>query len=268
MSNTIVGLFHTPAEAQRVRQVLIQEGLAASNLRILSNETDGFAEAAVTDAGTTTSGQTGIVASIKNFFRSLTNDEGEEQEYYTRGVSAGGALLAVTVDDEQVESVASLLEAQGAQDVTEEGTPKPASATAARSGVATNEAIPVVKEDLQVGKRQVARGGVRVYSRVIETPVEEAVQLREEQVRVQRTPVDRPASATDFETGKDGSIEVTETGEEVVVSKQARVVEEVTVGKDVTERTESVKDTLRHTEVDVEEVPGEVSQKAQSARKL
>src|SRR5437764_3366736 len=50
-------------------------------------------------------------------------------------------------------------------------------------------AIPVVEEQLKVGKREVQRGGVRVFSRVVETPVNESVNLREEHVNVERRPV-------------------------------------------------------------------------------
>jgi uncharacterized protein (TIGR02271 family) len=114
-------------------------------------------------------------------------------------------------------------------------------------------AIPVMEEELQVGKRQVERGGARVRSRVIERPVEEVVRLREERVRVERRPVNRPVTEADLRAFREGTIEVTERAEEPVVSKQARVIEEVVVGKDVGERTETVRDTVRRTEVDVEE---------------
>jgi uncharacterized protein (TIGR02271 family) len=112
--------------------------------------------------------------------------------------------------------------------------------------------IPVVEEELQVGKRQVQRGGVRLYTRVTQQPVEETVRLRDETVHVERRPVDRPASEADFEAFKEGTIEVSETDEEPVVRKQARVVEEVLVHKDVREQTETVRDTVRRTEVEVE----------------
>jgi uncharacterized protein (TIGR02271 family) len=112
--------------------------------------------------------------------------------------------------------------------------------------------IPVVEEELQVGKRQVQRGGVRLYTRVTERPVEETVRLRDEEVHVERRPVDRPASEADLAANKEGTIEVTETDEEPVVRKQARVVEEVVVSKDVQEHTETVQDRARRTEVDVE----------------
>ncbi|MDQ1558454.1 MAG: hypothetical protein QOD32_1514 [Pyrinomonadaceae bacterium] len=113
--------------------------------------------------------------------------------------------------------------------------------------------IPVVEEELKVGKREVERGGVRVESRVKETPVTEEVQLREERVHVERRPVDRPVTNADA-AFREGTLEVTERAEEAVVSKSARVVEEVVVGKQVEEHTETVRDTLRRTDVDVQEV--------------
>ncbi len=114
--------------------------------------------------------------------------------------------------------------------------------------------VPVVQEELQIGKRTVRAGGIRVYSRLRETPVEEQVQLREERAHVERRAVDRPASEADFNQMSDGTIEVRETVEEPVVAKQARVVEEVEIGKDVRERTETVRDTVRRTEVEVEDL--------------
>ncbi|MDN4053918.1 YsnF/AvaK domain-containing protein [Massilia sp. YIM B02763] len=116
----------------------------------------------------------------------------------------------------------------------------------------TGGAIPVVQEELKVGKRDVQRGGVRVYSRLVETPVDESVSLREEHVNVQRRPVDQPISTSDAAAFKEQSIELRENAEEAVVQKSARVVEEVVVGKDVSQRQENIHDTLRHTEVQVE----------------
>jgi uncharacterized protein (TIGR02271 family) len=112
--------------------------------------------------------------------------------------------------------------------------------------------IPVVQEELQVGKRMVERGGVRVFQRVVDTPVHEQVQLREEHVNVDRRPVDQPATEADLAGLKDASFEMRETSEEAVVAKTARVIEEVVVNKEVRERTESIDDTVRRTDVEVE----------------
>ncbi|WP_305822181.1 YsnF/AvaK domain-containing protein [Massilia brevitalea] len=117
-------------------------------------------------------------------------------------------------------------------------------------------AIPVVQEQLKVGKREVQRGGVRVFSRVVETPVNESIGLREEHVNVQRRSVDEPISTTDAAAFKEQSIEMRETAEEAVVEKSARVVEEVTINKEVAQREQQINDTVRHTEVEIEQLGG------------
>jgi uncharacterized protein (TIGR02271 family) len=114
--------------------------------------------------------------------------------------------------------------------------------------------IDVVEEDLRVGKRRVEGGGVRVETHVVEQPVEEQVRLREEEVRVERRPVDRPATSADLNAFQEGSFEVNTVREEAVVEKQPRVVEEVVIKKDARERTETVRDTVRRTEVDVDQL--------------
>ena len=118
-------------------------------------------------------------------------------------------------------------------------------------------AIPVVEEHLEVGKRVVRRGSVRVFSHVKEHPVEEEVRLREEHVRVERRAVDRPISEAEAAALRDQTIEMTETAEEPVVHKQARVKEEVIIGKETTEHTEKIRDTVRETDVQVERLGGE-----------
>lgn len=116
--------------------------------------------------------------------------------------------------------------------------------------------LPVVEEQIQVGKRQEERGGARISTNVTEKPVEQQVNLREEHVRVERHNVDRPATDADLNNLREGQIEVTETVERPVVQKEARVVEEVVVGKQATNRTETVRDTVRRTDVNVEQAGG------------
>lgn len=128
-----------------------------------------------------------------------------------------------------------------------------------RAEVASQDttAIPVIQEQLAVGKRTVQRGGVRVYSRLIETPVNESVNLREEHVNVERHAVDRPVGSADLDAFKEGTIELRETAEEAVVQKTARVVEEVVVGKTASQRQENITDTVRRTEVEIEQLTPE-----------
>ncbi|MDO9708872.1 YsnF/AvaK domain-containing protein [Paracraurococcus lichenis] len=125
--------------------------------------------------------------------------------------------------------------------------------TRAAGTTGRDEAIPIVEERLRVGKRDVTLGRVRVRSYVVETPVEEQVRLREEHVQVQRRPVDRPLGAGEAATFQDRVIEATESAEEAVIDKQARVREEVVIRKDASERTQTVSDTVRRTEVEIED---------------
>lgn len=114
--------------------------------------------------------------------------------------------------------------------------------------------VPIVEEELAVGKRTVETGGVRVDKKVTEVPVHESVNLHEEHVTVERRPVDREVRPEDMRAFENASIEMREHAEEAVVEKRARVVEEVVVGKEATERTEQINDTVRRTDVRIEPV--------------
>jgi stress response protein YsnF len=90
---------------------------------------------------------------------------------------------------------------------------------------------------------------------VVERPVQEQVTLREERVDVERRPVsgEYREGALSGDPFQERTIEVEERGEEAVVSKEARVTEEVVVRKEAKQRTETISDTVRKTEVDVED---------------
>ena len=255
MARTVVGLFKNQQEAQNVKHDLVNEGYSAENIRLVAN--DGSVEtSASTDKEAT---DTGFGATISNFFHSLTGGNPPESKQYAEGVSKGGAFLAVTVPDNRADAAAAVLERHGARDVNEQAGQAlgKAPANAAQPGSDAGQTMAVVEEELQVGKRQVQHGGVRVYSHVTEQPVDENIELREEHVRVDRQRVDRPASEADFTAFREGSMELTEHAEEAVVSKTARVVEEVTFGKNVTERQETVKGTVRRSDVEVEQIAPE-----------
>jgi uncharacterized protein (TIGR02271 family) len=111
--------------------------------------------------------------------------------------------------------------------------------------------IPVINEELQVGKREVEKGGIRVRSRVVEEQVSEDISLRQERVNIERDDVDRRATDDDLRRAET-EIEMREREEVPVVNKEARVVEEIKLTKDVTERDETIRDTVRNTEVDID----------------
>jgi uncharacterized protein (TIGR02271 family) len=126
--------------------------------------------------------------------------------------------------------------------------------------------IEVVQENLRVGKRDVSHGRVRVRSYIVEENVSEDVNLRSENVEISRRAVDRPVSAMDAFAER--TIELEETAQEAVISKEARVVEEIDLKRDVRDRTETVSDTIRHTEVDIsDERVGETLTDAERVRR-
>ena len=125
--------------------------------------------------------------------------------------------------------------------------------TTARTG--NDDVVQVVEERLNVGKRSVNRGKVRLHAYVVENAVSENVSLRDETVTIDRRPVDRaiPVGELGVDAFKDRTIEMEEIDEEAVVGKSARVVEEIGIRKNATDRTETVRDTLRSTKVDIED---------------
>lgn len=152
---------------------------------------------------------------------------------------------------------AGLDEVRGGTLATGTATPaRPASPVAAHADrttdLADGDVVQAAEEELQVGKREVGRGSVRVRSYVTERPVEEQVDLRQERVTIERRPVDREVAPGDA-TFAERTIEAVERGEEAVVSKVARVTEEIGLRKDVEHETETVRDTVRKQEVEVED---------------
>jgi len=276
MTQTIIAHFDSRADAQQAVQALTEAGVSQSAIRLLPEaETTTYQRTDERSAYDHTKDEGGFWSSLSDTFLP------EEDRYsYAEGMSRGGTTLAVTAEEAQVERVADIVERFGAVDMDErestwrnEGwtgytagstassTQAGASVGAAgvtaetRSSGNAEEVIPIVEEQLRVGKRQANQGRVRIRSFVVETPVQEQVSLREEHVHVERRPVDRAVTG-DENLFQERTIEAEERAEEAVVSKQTRVKEELVIRKDVEERTETVSDTVRRTEVDVEDERG------------
>lgn len=277
MSHTVIGLFDHRNEAQSARTELIREGFMEDNID-LSNKSAGNTGEYNTETVSTGSGSSG---GISGFFNSLFGDDSTTANNYTNVANDADTILTVHVDsDERARHAAEILDRNGAIDVDERGTQPTGqnynretsdrqnlTGTAQTTGTGGNYAsnaetstsIPIIEEQLQIGKQQVESGGARIRSRVIEKPVEASVRLREEHVVVNRHPVNREVSQADMSNFKEGDFEIREHSEVPVVDKQARVVEEVEVGKTVTEREETVRDTVRRTDVDVDETDTNVT---------
>ena len=262
----IVAVYDTAAHAQA----------AVSDLRAASVPESAISMQAGSGgmSGVTTATTSAAPAREQGFWASLFGGEPDhDTAVYDRSVQGGSTVITVKVPDQQVARVTQILEAHHPIDIDERAssygltqtttttTPLPGAAVAARPATvetATTEGgtIQLAEERLTVGKRLVNRGGTRIRRFVVETPVEEQVTLHEEKVSIERRPVTdgRPVSNADF---TDKVIEATATAEEAVVGKTARVVEEISLRKEAVERVETVRDTVRKEEVEIEQIPAQ-----------
>ena len=231
----LVCLFHHQDQAAAATEDLYKQGIPPTSIAVIGNEGPEDAAGSALD-------EFGVPA--------------RDRQHLLGGIRNGGVVLAVSALEGHVSAVEEIFGSHKAAKIDDAVvTPK----VAALPVVAEDEtAIPLVEEDLAVGKRTVDQGGVRVYRRVIEIPVEESINLREEHVVIERNAVDRPVTDADLALQGDQTFELTETVEEAVVRKTAHVVEEVVVGKTISERTEHIQDSVRHTEVEVEEIQPEI----------
>jgi uncharacterized protein (TIGR02271 family) len=273
---TITAFFDSRQDANKAVERLQRAGIARANINIVegANRTQG-ASVSRDDEGP------GFWEALKDLFL-----PDEDRATYAEGLRRGGFIVTVQADNTHYEKAIDILDDEGtvdldqrAQSWRQEGWTGASagysgsgrsqagagamgsatgSATARATGAGTQasagreEVIPVTEEQLKVGKREVGQGRVRVRSYVVETPVQEQVNLRQENVHVERRPVDRAATGTD-NLFRERTIEAEERSEEAVVNKEARVKEELVVKKDVGQRTETVSDKVRRTEVEVED---------------
>ena len=237
-NHTVVAVYETAAQA----------AAAVNDLQAAHILPDAISQHTKT---LTASGTTHSPPHEQGFWASLFGSE-HDTSVYDRSVEEGASVLTVRVPDDGVDRVTSILESHNPIDLDERAAQYTAEGGA--GGAASDEdTIRLAEESLAVGKRAVSGGTTRVRRYVVETPVEEQVALQDEKVVVDRRPVTGGQPIAEF---TDKTIEMTETHEEAVVSKTARVTEEVSLRKQATDRVETVKDTVRRDEVEVEQVPG------------
>lgn len=266
-SMSVSALFDTNADAQNAVSRLEALGISRTQIRTV----EGAAQS--TEQRTSSSEDKGFWDSLGDFFF-----PDEDRYTYAEGLSRGGVLVTVTgLTAAHYDQVLDILDDEGTVDLAEreeswrsegwggyEVSPHATEARTVGSSVgndgsyadtsvqADDESIPIVEERLRVGKRDTSHGRVRVRAYTVEEPVSETVNLREDRVELERRPVDR--AVTDADTAfQDRTVEAEEYVEEAVVSKEARVVEEVSLRKTSDTRQETVTDSVRHTEVEIDD---------------
>jgi uncharacterized protein (TIGR02271 family) len=247
----IVAVFDSSEAAQTARTRLVERGIPREQINITDQSSVGERKLETPHA------RGSFWAHLKEMFM-----PDHDRHAYEESMRRGGYMVVASVDEAFADEAVACLDSAGAIDLDDrqnqwrsEGW-QPVVDTKGAAGNET-ERIPVVEEELRIGKREVNRGSVRVRSYIVEEPVHEEVRLREERVSVERRPVNEPArpvvKGSPEDLLQERTVEVSETAEQAVVGKEARVTEQVVVGKSTGERVESVDDTVRRTKVDIED---------------
>ena len=273
-SETIVAVFDTATHAEAAVSALIADGVPASAIEHYARDQGAAGQSAVgTDVNPS--------SAHRGFWGWLTGEQETASSHhalYDQSIQSGSTVVTVISDGTNIDQIYNVLEAHNPIDLDERhsqysqtgaygsdyvatGAATTGAAGLAATGVATTgmaatgtgteEVISLSEESLQVGKRAVDRGTTRVRRYVLERPVEEQIPLRNETVSVFRRPV-TGTGTVGADAFSDREIVVNETDEEAVVAKTARVVEEVVVQKGVEERVETIHDTLRKEEVEID----------------
>jgi len=122
------------------------------------------------------------------------------------------------------------------------------------SGPNTDDAMTVSEEQLRVGTTEREAGRVRLKKYVVEDEVTETVPVRREEVRVEREPITdaNRDDALDGPAISEEEHEVVLHEEEVVAEKRAVPKERIRLEKDVNTDEETVSETVRKEQVDVD----------------
>ena len=247
----VVSVYDSMDKAKSALNVLKSSGVDTSDVSLLDRNALG----------------TGVDQQHVGLWRRLFGENVWEHEAAVYGdtLRRGGAVLAVRGPKERVAKIMAILDAHDPVDVHEHaakiGTDVPIEAkalvtapgTAATTGASKQEVLRLAEEQMNVGKRLFETGTTRIRRFVTERPVEAQVNLHEEHAKVVRRAVSDPNYIADIDWS-DKEYTVTETEERPVVSKTSRVVEEIAVGREGSDRTETVRDTVRRQQADVEKV--------------
>jgi uncharacterized protein (TIGR02271 family) len=260
MTEMIVAAFDSPSVAELAVRDLENARIPSADIRRYTKD-----EAAYQEYRTRQPEHQG------GFWSWLIGEEPTQtQDYgaYDTSLASGHTVVTVTVDEVHADAAMGILNQHGPHDIHEQTSGasesyQPGTAahpatqptnTSRANGGTEEQVIPLAEEELQVGKRTVDRGTTSIRRYVVRKPVEESVTLRDETVTVERRrPVAAGEAGMPAGAFEERTIEVHQTAEEPVVSKTAHIAEEVVVRKDVTERTETVRDDVRREQVDVQD---------------
>jgi stress response protein YsnF len=227
MPTSIIGLFESQDIARKVVSALSKAGFDEGKIETITKISVDETTERLVEAGY----------------------EKDKAQRYGEALQKGGFLIVADVEDDKADEALStmrsfdvlspeaLLERSGGKEQSEETT-----------------SAQVIEETLEVGKTKVS-AGKRLTTEISEREVQEKVTLRDESVEVERTRADRTLKPEEAAKAfKETSVEVSGFTEKPVVSKEAHVVEEVSLSKNSGERDVTVGGTVRRQDVTVEDV--------------
>ena len=235
MTTAIIGLFESSDIASKVFGELTKAGFKKDAVEILQN-----------------------VAASKIFSRLVeAGYEKNKAESYGKAMQKGGALVVAEADDDKVDEALSTMRSFKAL--------TPEALLEKLGNQTSSETAQVIEEELEVGVSRTT-GGKRLKTEVSEREVQETVTLHEENVEVEHTKINRVLKPEEADKAFQGTtVEMTATTEKPVVSKQAHVVEEVSLSKQSGERDVTVSGTVRRQDVTVEDIDGKSDKAAKTA---
>jgi hypothetical protein len=264
MTLTLVGMFDNPTEAAQAVEKLSQAGFSREAIQL-------------TDTNASEGTEDDQKGGVSHFFKNLFGKE-EDSNKYVRLARYSETLVTVNVETKaDAEVAAEILRQCGVVNIDQYADPEP-EAVATQSEIAPSEAetfpatkpvevatllsddlpgktirIPVMEDNLKPVKSEVLSDGLRLRSRMIELPVQRSLDGGEDAIIVLHDTGERQIRQHSFANFYPGEIELVATSQVPIVSKEAHVVEEVRIGKEVTETTATISDTERKTDIDVEE---------------
>ena len=252
----IVAAFDTAAHAQAAVEALKAGGFHADDISMFDKNRTGLREPGLWQ---------------RLFGGGLAQ---HEADVYTQSLERGGMVVSVRVPDSEVAHATGILDIHRPIDVHDRaittGIAPAAKVEAAVASIAAkpievvqkvavspklaeahDEVLRLAEEQLEVGKRMVETGRTRVRRFVTEREVSADVTLHEEHADVLRRAVTDAKYIGEIDWA-DATIEVRETAEQALVSKTARVVEEVGLRKIGSDHVETVHDKIRRQQVEIE----------------
>ena len=258
---TIVTMFSTVAQAEGAKRNLQKAGFHENDIDIISGERLRKEGHEVRHPG---------------LWQRLFGDKVDDEQAgtYEEALATGGVVLTLRADEEQLPRAMGILDAHddspqpGAADVAAPETLPSADeqklnrTDAVRTALTGDESeediLRLAEERLEVGKRLVSEGSTRVRRYTVTDRVSENISLQEQHADIFRRPLDNTVTPEGVDWSEK-TVKIEESHEQPVINKTAHVKEEVVVRKDVNERTETVNDSVRRQEVDIEHAAPETA---------